>query len=56
MVGNNMYILTNHDLNEAVEADVVVVCVEEDVGEEAPNLSAPVRVIGEEGTDTFHDS
>ena len=48
--------LTNHDLNEAVEADVVAVCVEEDVGEEAPHLSTPVRVIGEERAETFHDS
>ena len=48
--------LTNDDLNQAIESDVVSVRVEEDVGQEAPHLPSAVWVIGEERAETFHDS
>ena len=49
-------LLTNCDLNKAIEADVVDVCVEEDVCEEAPYFSAPGWVIFGEGAETFNHS
>ena len=51
-----LILLTNCDLNKAMEADVVDVCVEEDVCEEAPYFSALVWVIFEEGAETFYHS
>ena len=51
-----LILLTNCDLNKAIEADVVDVCVEEDVCEEAPYFSAPGWVIFGEGAETFNHS
>ena len=53
---NSLYcFLTNHDLDEAVEGNVVDVCVEEHVGEESPYLPTVVWIIGEDGAGTFDE-
>ena len=48
-------VLTNHDLDEAVEANVVDVCVEEHVGEESPYLPTLVWIVCEDGARTFDE-
>jgi hypothetical protein len=42
---------TDKELHDAVEGNVLVVAVQEHVGQEPPDLAAPVRVVDQVGAD-----